>query len=59
MYMHAWEVGLKTTYYLRNKGASQIEKSTVKTVKKEETTPAQEGTVVACNINNPDCESCQ
>jgi len=59
MYMHAWEVGLKTTYYLRNKGASQIEKSTVKTVKKEEVTAAQESTVVACSIDNPDCESCQ
>jgi len=57
--MHAWEVGLKTTYYLRNKGASQIEKSTVKTIKKEEVTAAQEGTVMACSIDNPDCESCQ
>ena len=59
MYMHAWEVGLKTTYYLRNKGASQIEKSTVKTVKKEDITAAQESQVVACSIDNPDCESCQ
>lgn len=58
MYMHAWESGLKTTYYLRNRGASDIEKSSVK-IKKEEPTPAQESTVVACNINNPSCESCQ
>ncbi len=29
MYMLAWEKGLKTTYYLRSLGATQIEKSTV------------------------------
>lgn len=58
IYMHAWETGLKTTYYLRNRGASDIEKSSIRT-KKEDSTPAQEGTVVACNINDPNCESCQ
>lgn len=46
LYMHAWETGLKTTYYLRNKAASKIEKSTV-------TAPQ------ACSITDPDCESCQ
>jgi ribonucleoside-diphosphate reductase alpha chain len=34
MYRHAWRVGLKTTYYLRGLGASNIEKATV-SVKKE------------------------
>ena len=29
VYMLAWELGLKTTYYLRTLGASQVEKSTV------------------------------
>lgn len=29
MYMHAWKKGLKTTYYLRSLGATQIEKSTM------------------------------
>jgi ribonucleoside-diphosphate reductase alpha chain len=29
IYMAAWETGLKTTYYLRTLGASQIEKSTL------------------------------
>ena len=29
MYMHAWETGLKTTYYLRTLAATQVEKSTV------------------------------
>jgi ribonucleoside-diphosphate reductase alpha chain len=28
MYVHAWRKGLKTTYYLRSLGATQIEKST-------------------------------
>jgi ribonucleoside-diphosphate reductase alpha chain len=28
MYIHAWRKGLKTTYYLRSLGATQIEKST-------------------------------
>lgn len=31
IYMYAWEMGLKTTYYLRTLAASQVEKSTVKT----------------------------
>ena len=30
-YFLAWEMGLKTTYYLRSLGASQVEKSTVST----------------------------
>ena len=29
IYMTAWKAGLKTTYYLRTLGASQIEKSTL------------------------------
>lgn len=29
IYFHAWKLGLKTTYYLRSLGASQVEKSTV------------------------------
>ncbi len=28
-YIHAWQTGLKTTYYLRNESASRVEKSTV------------------------------
>ena len=34
MYRHAWHAGLKTTYYLRSLGASNIEKATV-SMKKE------------------------
>ena len=50
VYMHAWNSGLKTTYYLRNKAASQIEKSTVN---------IQEPTAgPACTLDG-ECESCQ
>lgn len=31
IYFYAWQLGLKTTYYLRSLGASQVEKSTVST----------------------------
>lgn len=31
LYLYAWEAGLKTTYYLRSLGASQVEKSTIDT----------------------------
>jgi ribonucleoside-diphosphate reductase alpha chain len=50
LYFNAWEKGLKTTYYLRNKAASSVEKSTVTT---------SNNTPVACSIDNPDCEACQ
>ena len=33
LYMYAWEMGLKTTYYLRTLAATQVEKSTVDTTK--------------------------
>lgn len=31
LYMYAWQLGLKTTYYLRTQAATQVEKSTVDT----------------------------
>ena len=42
MYRHAWHAGLKTTYYLRSLGASNIEKATV-AVKKEVRGAIKEG----------------
>lgn len=33
IYLYAWRMGLKTTYYLRSLGASQIEKSTLDAAK--------------------------
>ena len=51
MYMYAWKRGLKTTYYLRSRPATQIAKTTVRA------TPEQ---AVACSLENPDrCEACQ
>jgi ribonucleoside-diphosphate reductase alpha chain len=48
MYRHAWHVGLKTTYYLRTLGASNIEKATVQ-VKKEVRGVAAEAAKSAAN----------
>ena len=56
IYMACWEEGLKTTYYLRNRAASKVEKSNVDT-----THNSEEAT--ACSIeamkNGETCESCQ
>ena len=55
VYMSCWEAGLKTTYYLRNRAASKVEKSTSESDKREEAS--------ACSIeavkNGGSCESCQ
>jgi ribonucleoside-diphosphate reductase alpha chain len=69
IYIHAWKVGMKTTYYLRTLGASQIEKSTLDAKKfgftqKRDYTPTpesqkQEPTPQACSLTDPSCESCQ
>ena len=66
VYFAAWEMGLKTTYYLRTLAASQVEKATLDaarygyTQKREYAAPlaAAEGGAV-CSILDPDCESCQ
>lgn len=55
LYMHAWNHGLKTTYYLRNQAASKIEKSTV------QSSPSEPENITACSLNSPpgECEACQ
>ena len=70
MYMLAWEKGLKTTYYLRSMGATQIEKSTVDINKRglqprwmKNKSASSNVEVVrempkACNLGEA-CESCQ
>ena len=54
VYMACWEAGLKTTYYLRNRAASKVEKANTETKSAEAT---------ACSIeamkNGGTCESCQ
>ena len=54
IYMDCWEKGLKTTYYLRNRAATKVEKST---------STENEDPPSACSIeamkNGESCESCQ
>lgn len=46
LYLYAWEAGVKTTYYLRTLGASQVEKSTINTagtqMRKKKDAPAED-----------------
>lgn len=63
IYKLAWIRGLKTTYYLRSLGATQLERSTL-TEGRENKLAAVErngsGTSYkACSIDDPDCEACQ
>lgn len=51
VYMYAWKKGLKTTYYLRGRPATKMEKSV--SINSTEMAPK------ACSIDNPTCESCQ
>ena len=55
MYRAAWRHGLKTTYYLRTLGASNIEKATVGAKKELRGVIAQKGAAAEPEI----CESCQ
>ena len=57
MYLDCWEQGLKTTYYLRSKSATRVEKSTVE--EPEAQIEEDLSQVKACLITDPDCESCQ
>jgi len=66
MYQYAWRTGLKTTYYLRTLGASNIEKATVEKASKPEKTEKTvytEAEKNACSIeamrNGGTCEACQ
>lgn len=72
MYRLAWQSGLKTTYYLRSLGATQVEKSTVdinkfgvqprwmkNTSSSADIAVERQPEVQQCSIDNPDCEACQ
>ena len=67
MYMHAWKAGLKTTYYLRSRPATRINKTT--TTKSGPAGPAPtdggepktftDAEAIACSLENPEvCEAC-
>ena len=64
MYLHAWKMGLKTTYYLRSRPATRINKTTVDAAPTPPTPgPGSksftEAEAVACSLENPEsCEAC-
>jgi ribonucleoside-diphosphate reductase alpha chain len=68
LYRLAWQRGLKTTYYLRSRSATHVEKSTLKgtdgklnAVASAALMPAAPDLsgAIACSIDNPECEACQ
>jgi ribonucleoside-diphosphate reductase alpha chain len=72
LYRLAWKLGLKTTYYLRSRSATHVEKSTLKgtdgklnsvssgAVSAVAAAPVEFIEVgKACSIDNPECEACQ
>ena len=63
MYRMAWIRGLKTTYYLRSRGATTTEKSTIATGELNAVSASQESMDAeapeACSVLEPDCEACQ
>jgi ribonucleoside-diphosphate reductase alpha chain len=69
VYRAAWEMGLKTTYYLRTLGASQIEKSTLDMDEYGKTqhrgtsgTDSEDGSTTdhdAPQVEDPTCDACQ
>lgn len=54
VYMSCWQAGLKTTYYLRNRAASKVEKANT-----EEKTPGATACSIEAMKNGGTCESCQ
>ena len=63
MYRMAWLRGLKTTYYLRSRGATTTEKSTIATGELNAVSASQElmagEAPDACSVLDPDCDACQ
>jgi ribonucleoside-diphosphate reductase alpha chain len=68
MYLHAWKNGLKTTYYLRSRAATKINKSTAPSGgaaptpdggAPTETKTFTDEEAMACSLENPEsCEAC-
>ena len=62
MYMYAWKRGLKTTYYLRSRPATQIAKTTVArgAMDGDNASRNAEDLAIVCSLENPEtCEACQ
>jgi ribonucleoside-diphosphate reductase alpha chain len=57
MYMYAWKQGVKTTYYLRSRARTKIQKTTVQM---DATQSEAAAAAIACSLENPEsCEACQ
>ena len=61
MYRMAWLRGLKTTYYLRSRGATTSEKSTIATgeLNAVSAAPIEADMSSSCSVLDEDCEACQ
>jgi ribonucleoside-diphosphate reductase alpha chain len=60
LYREAWHAGLKTTYYLRSRSATHVEKSTLQRTDGKLNAVSLDGAAPnACAINDPTCEACQ
>ena len=66
LYRLAWQRGLKTTYYLRSRSATHVEKSTLKGTDGRLNAVSAVGGAAAepvapptCAIDDPTCEACQ
>ncbi len=60
LYKLAWVRGLKTTYYLRSKGATGVEKTSVPdSAAQPSSEPVGSVAPSACSLLDPDCEACQ
>jgi len=66
MYMYAWKAGLKTTYYLRSRPATRINKITTSTTTSGpgpdgggRKKPYSDAEAIACSLEDPEtCEAC-
>ena len=60
LYREAWRAGLKTTYYLRSRSATHVEKSTMnRTDGKLNSVSIDPAAPKACAVGDPACEACQ
>jgi ribonucleoside-diphosphate reductase alpha chain len=61
LYREAWHSGLKTTYYLRSRSATHVEKSTMKRTdgKLNAVSPNAVSAPTQCVLDDPTCEACQ
>jgi ribonucleoside-diphosphate reductase alpha chain len=60
LYRGAWRSGLKTTYYLRSRSATHVEKSTLRETDGKLNAVAPETSAgKACSMSDPTCDACQ